>query len=314
MRIWIGRVVAGLGVFLLVVGVLALVWAPGALQKTPKKVDTTTYLDGTVQKLDAATGELGEQQPVGAISVTKTDSEASTADDVAWIQSTCVMITDGSDAQPVCTKGSDDMVTASVDVFGTDRVTGLAVENGTDGLQLGPDATPHDGLVNKWPFDSEKKTYPYWDGTLGKALPATYVGSESLDGLTTYKYEVKVTDQPAEIAADTQGTYSTVKDIWVEPVTGSIVNQTESQQRYLEDGTQVLDLQLGFTTDQVATSVAEAKTNSSGLTLLVHTVPLVGLVGGALLLVVGAAVLMLGRRRTDAAHVDSARPTAGAGV
>ena len=58
MRSWIGRVVFGLGGFLVVAGLLGLVWAPGVVEKTPVDVKTITYLDGEAGKLDASTGEL----------------------------------------------------------------------------------------------------------------------------------------------------------------------------------------------------------------------------------------------------------------
>jgi len=57
-RSWIGRVVFGLGGFLVVAGLLGLVWAPGVVEKTPVDVKTITYLDGEAGKLDASTGEL----------------------------------------------------------------------------------------------------------------------------------------------------------------------------------------------------------------------------------------------------------------
>ena len=55
MRSWIGRVVFGLGGFLVVAGLLGLVWAPGVVEKTPVDVKTITYLDGEAGKLDAST-------------------------------------------------------------------------------------------------------------------------------------------------------------------------------------------------------------------------------------------------------------------
>lgn len=304
MRSWIGRVCIGLGGFLLVAGVLGLVWAPGVIERTPVDVKTVTYLDGEAGKVDLETGDL-VRNPIVAISDTRTDSEVSTDDAVAWVQSSCVMIDRGGD--PACVDGSEDMITASVDVFATDRVSGLAVN---DGIDLPADATPHEGLVNKWPFDAEKKTYPYWDGTLDEAVDAEFDRTDSIAGVDVYVYTVSIVDAPAEIAAGTNGTYSSAKEIWVEPKTGAIVNQTESQQRFLEDGTQVLDLSLGFTDDQVATSASEAKDNLASINLLEKTVPLVGLIGGPVLLVLG---LVLVRRRKASASAASPREMAGAG-
>jgi hypothetical protein len=303
-RIWIGRVLIGLGGFLLVAGVLGLTWAPGVVEKTPVDVKQVTYLDGEAGKIDLETGEL-VRNPIFAISDTRTDSEVSTDDTVAWVQSSCVMIDRGGD--PECVDGSDDMITASVDVFATDRVSGLAVN---DGIDLPADASPHEGLVNKWPFDAQQETYPYWDGTLDEAVDAEFTRTDVLDGIEVYVYTVSIVDAPAEVAAGTNGTYSSAKEIWVEPKTGAILNQTESQQRFLEDGTQVLDLQLGFTEDQVASSVADARDNMGLLDLVERTVPLVGLIGGPVLIALG---LVLARRPRSSATPRTERELAGAG-
>ena len=199
------------------------------------------------------------------------------------------------------------MITASVDVFATDRVTGEAVNEGVD---LPADATPHDGLVNKWPFNAEQITYPYWDGTLGRTVDAVYDRTEDVGGLETYVYKVSVVEAPAEVAAGTQGTYSTAKEILVEPKTGSIVNQTEDQQRWLADGTPALDLQLAFTDEQVETSVADTEDNLSLLTLIEVVLPIVGLVGGPLLLVVGFLMM---RRPSPRPVAHREREAVGAG-
>lgn len=304
MRSWIGRACIGLGGFLVVAGLLGLVWAPGVVEKTPIDVDTTTYLEGEAGKLDAATGEL-VRNPIYAISVSQTDTEVSTDDTVAFVQSSCVMIDRGGERQ--CVDGSDDMITASTDVFATDRVSALAVNEGID---LPPDATPHDGLVNKFPFDAEQTTYPYWDGTLGRTVDADFDRTETIGGLETYVYTVAVTRAATEVAAGTPGFYSTRKEIFVEPATGAILNQTEDQQRWLENGTPVLDLQLAFTEEQVATFVDDTNDNLGLLRLLTVVVPLVGLIGGPVLIVLG---LVLARRRSTAPAAPARREMATAG-
>ena len=149
-----GLVLLGLGAFLLVVGVMTTVWAPGQLKKLPLDVNTTTHLDGVVKKYDAATGELVEN-PVKVESITKVDSNASDDKTAVWVNTSCVVI-DIDDA-PNCVDGDDPrLVSASTDVFATDRVTAEAVG---DFKGLPDDAVPHEGLVNKWPFDTQKKDY-----------------------------------------------------------------------------------------------------------------------------------------------------------
>ena len=74
-------VLFGLAGFLIAAGLVALIWAPGVVKKTPLDIDQTTLLDGTVKKLDPATGALDEN-PVKVQSISKIDSDASTDDNV----------------------------------------------------------------------------------------------------------------------------------------------------------------------------------------------------------------------------------------
>jgi hypothetical protein len=235
-----------------------------------------------------------ESNPVQVTSITKADSKHSDGDVVAFTNSTCVVI--DTDNPPDCVDGKDPrLVTATTDVFAADRRTALAV-NKSKYLPAG--AVDHSGLVNKWPFDSEKKTYPYWEGTLGKAVPARYDRTVYVRGMKTYVYKVETKGAQIDVAEGVPGTYDDVKEIYVEPRTGAIVNQTESQQRALADGTQVLDLKIGFTDPQIKTSVDEVKGKLGTITLILTVVPLVGIIGGALLFIVAILLLLSGRRRT----------------
>jgi Porin PorA len=293
MRKWFGVVLLGLGAFLLVAGVLAVAWAPGAVKKTPLDVNTVTHLDGTVKKLNAATGEL-EENPVKVESITKADSDASDDDTVVFVQTSCVVI-DVDDA-PNCVDGDDErLVSADSDVFAADRVTAVAVP---DYPGLPADAVPHEGLVNKWPFDSEKKDYEYWDGTVGQAVPAVYDRTETLLGVECYVYTLDITDAQIEIADGINGTYDIHEEFYVEPKTGAIQQQTQDQQRYLEDGTQVLDLKIGFTEEQQQQFADDADSNTLMLDMVTMWVPLVGLAGGALCVLAGVLLLLSVRRNT----------------
>ena len=293
-RKWFGMVLLGVGAFLLVAGIVATTWAPGVVKKTPLDVNQVTHLSGTVQKLDPLTGDFPEN-PVKVQSITKTDSEHSDGEIVSWVQTTCVVI-DVNDA-PDCVDGDDErLVSASTDVFATDRVTALAVN---DSDYLPADATPHDGMMNKWPFDAEKTTYPFWDGTAGHAIDAVYDRTETLAGIECYVYKASITDAPIQIAEGIDGTYDNKIEIWVEPKTGAIQQQTQDQQRYLTDGTQVLDLKIGFTDEQIQQFADDAETNMRTLAILTVWMPVVGFVGGALCLLAGLALLLSARRATS---------------
>ena len=293
-RKWFGLVLLGLGAFLLVVGVMATVWAPGVVKKTPLDVDQVTHLDGTVNKLNPETGEL-EENPVKVESISKADADASSDDVIVWVQTACVVI--DIDNAPNCVNGDDPrLVSATTDVFASDRVSAEAIPD-YEGLPA--DAVPHEGLVNKWPFDSEKKDYTYWNGTLDRALPAVYTGTEDVAGIETYVYEIKATDEPIDIADGIPGTYNDLTTIYVEPQTGAIQQQTDSMQQYLDDGTQVVDLNIKFTDEQVQQFADDAKTNTQMLDMMTLWMPIVGFVGGVLCVLAGLALILTGRRRND---------------
>jgi hypothetical protein len=291
----LARVLMGLGAFLLIAGILAVAWAPGVVKKTPLDVETTTVYEGQAAKIDPATGAF-DKKPVYAIRETKSDSKKSSDDHVIMIETACAVFDTGG-AQ-VCVNGNDpDLITASVDIFATDRVTALAV----DDKNLPEGTVVPEGLVNKFPFDVEKKSYPFWDGDIGRAVDIEYDGTEELFGLDTYRFSYTVTDEPIEVAEGIPGTYSNTVTVNVDPTTGSIVRSGQDQQRFLDDGTPALDIQVIGTDDTVKDAVDEAKTAGQSLFILLTVVPLVGFIGGALCLVAGFLLL---RRRSDEAPVE----------
>ncbi len=292
MRKIIGWVLLALGAFLLVVGLMAAVWAPNQVKRTPLDTDSTTRLAGTADKLNPASGEV-ESLDVKATSITKADSKRSDDDVIVFVNTLCLVIDEGD--VPDCVDADDPegrLITASTDVFATDRSTAEAV----NGKYLPAGAEEKEGLINKWPFDAEKKDYPYWDGLLGAPVTAAYDSTETLDGLETYKYHVVVDEQSAEVIDGVQGVYSQDKYLWIDPVTGSIIKQTQQELRTLANGDVLLDLDLAFTDDQVADNVDAAEDSGGQIKLVTKTVPLIGFIGGALALLAGAYLVFAGRR------------------
>ena len=283
-----------LGAFLLTTAVLSLVWAPGQVKKTPLDVNSVTRLAGEAQ---LSNGTNLDSIKVKATSTTHADSELSTDDVVLFQNSSCLM-KDPDGSAPDCVSTEDPqerLLSASTDTFATDRRTALAVN---DFQNLPAEAEPKDGLINKFPFDVEKKTYPFWDGYVGTAVDAVYQGIEDVDGLPTYRFLLSVADGDIEITEGVPGKYSTQKQMWIEPNTGTIIDQQEHQVRTIADtGATFLDLDFGFTDDTVATNVKDTKANVSQLNLLTRTVPLVtGVLG--LLALAGALVLYVTRDRS----------------
>lgn len=281
-----------LGGFLVTLAVLAQFWAPGQLMKTPLDTDSLTLLDGTAQLSDGTGGT--DEFPVKAFSVTRADSERSDSDVVVFQNSSCLVKDEGEIDE--CVSAGDPqerLISASTDNFATDRRDAMAVD---DPKYLPPSAEDKEGLVNKWPFEAEKKTYPYWDGYAGEAVDATFDRTETVDGLETYVYKTVVNDVPIEITDGVQGTYSTDKEIWIDPTTGAIVNQFEHQERVDSDGNPFLILDFGFTDEQVAGNAEDSKKNADSLKLVTGTVPLIGWIVGIPALLVGIALQLMRRR------------------
>ena len=289
----IGSVLALLGAFLITVAVLAQFYASPRLEKTPLDVDSTTLLSGTVQLSDG-TGGL-EESPVKAFSVTHADSEISDSDVVVFDNSSCLVKDEGEVEGCVSADDAQErLVSASTDNFATDRTTAMAVN---DPKYLPPSAEEKSGLVNKWPFGAEKKTYPYWDGLAGEAVDAEYDRTEDLDGLEVYVYRVVQSDVPIELSAGVPGTLDAEKELFIEPVTGSIIDQVDHQDRLDSDGNPAIVLDLSFTDEQVASNVEDSKSNVSSLKLVTGTVPVVGLAVGIPALIIGLVLVVVAHRR-----------------
>ena len=225
-----------------------------------------------------------------------------------FVENSCAVFDTGG-AQ-VCVNGNDpDLITAAQDIFAVDRVTA----EGAKSDNLPSEAIFPEGLVNKFPFDVEKKTYPFWDGTVGRAVDIDYQGETTLEGLKTYEFSYTLTDEPIEVAEGIQGTYDNTVTVNVDPKTGSIVKSGQDQQRFLEDGTPALDIQVTQTEDSVKTAVDEAKSNGKSLTLLLTVVPIVGFAGGVICLLGGFALLMRPRSEDPGKRVAE-KEKAGAGA
>jgi hypothetical protein len=302
----LARVLLGLGAFLLIAGVLAVSYAPGVVKKTPLDVDTKTVYAGEAAKLDPLTGAF-DKKPAYAIRLTLADSKKSSDDHVLMVETACAVFDTGGAQE--CVNGNDpDLITATIDTFAEDRVSALAV---TD-KNLPPDAVPHEGLINKFPFDVQKKSYPFWDGDVGKAVDIDYKGTKNLFGLDTYEFQYTVKDVPILIAPDDPatsaddaipGTYDNVVTVYVDPKTGSIVKSGQDQQQYLDDGTPAADVQLMQTDASVKDAVDDAKAADKSLTVLLTFVPIIGFAGGILCLLGGLALVMRERNEDGGQRV-----------
>lgn len=284
MRRVVGLALIGLSGFLLVVGLFAQLVLPGVAKKTPLDVNILQTLSGTGSYLGSDPG------PVSAWQRT-TNAAGSTSDVIVMRNFTCVTKDLGNAPyeSPECPPvGDPRLIDESPDMFATNRVTALAVA-GTS--LLGADGIGHEGLINKFPFDVEKNTYPFWDTVLLRAVDAKFTGAESVNGVSTYKFHILIENESTDIAKDTPGTYSDDKTMWIDQATGAIIDQSENQTRALPNGDVALDLKgLAFTDATVKQNVDDAKANGSKLAIVAlvpwisYILAVVALVGGVILI------------------------------
>jgi hypothetical protein len=296
MRRVVGPVLSFLGAFLVAIGLLAQFYMGKALLKTPLNVDEVIHVDGTAQ-VPNAKGKVTGSTPVLAWSTYHVDTALSDSHVVSFQNSQCLVKNIGN---PVgCVKADDPknrLLSATTDDYATDRRTAESVN---DPKYLPAGAIPHQGVINKWPFLAQKKTYTFWDDGTQKGVPATYAGTAKLDGHEVYVYDVKVPQTKMDVAEGVKGYYTDEKQVYVDQLTGSVINQVEHQVRTDLQGNPVIDLHIKFTDAQIQKLVDEANTNGKQLRLVRTVVPIVGYVVGIPLFLIGL-FLTLRNRRTPA--------------
>ncbi|MEU7949499.1 DUF3068 domain-containing protein [Micromonospora taraxaci] len=316
MRSTSGAILVGVGTFLIVGAVATpLVVAP-ALVKVPldqSSVTVSTAQNATV--LDF--GTLSERSGVNltAHRAVRGDVKDGNADRAVF--NVGVRVIDDADKE----------ITLSTDRVALDRRTAMAVACCAEDINGAP--FKHEGLTYTFPFGTEKKTYQYFDNTARKAYPAKYVSTEKLQGLTVYKFEMTVEPiqiseikVPGSLLGSTEQVvnagryYANTRTLWVEPDSGVIVKGQEKQLQTLRDGTgadkiKIIDADLAFTEDTQKQQAKAAKDARGQINLLTTVVPVIlGLLGLALVLIGVYLVVRAGRRRPEAALVETDdRPT-----
>ena len=122
----------------------------------------------------------------------------------------------------------------------------------------------------------------------------------------TYVYKVSISDVPVELSEGVSGVYNNEKEIFIDPTTGSIINQVDHQERIDDEGNPFLIVDLEFTPDQVSSNAEDAKTNTSRLNLVRNTVPIIGYAVGIPLLLIGIGLLVYSRRHSSTETTPSA--------
>jgi hypothetical protein len=145
----------------------------------------------------------------------------------------------------------------------------------------------HVGVSYKFPFDTKKQTYKFFDPAAVRAADAKYISTEKIAGVKCYKFEATIDNLDLDVAPGVPGKYTDTRTVWVDPVTGVIVKGVEHQIRTLTNGSTALETTLTFDDASIAYQAKQAKDGHSKITMLTVILPLATLVLG-LLAFVGA--------------------------
>lgn len=314
----IGLGLLGLGAFALVAALLIRLLVVPAAEKLPLSEVSHPVATGTgVDWMSAHDGVqyTGETAQVKEDVVGQPDSPDASGDVAVWKVQSVMRDT-----------ANDQVISMSAYTVCLDRRTAMAVR---DCASARSDHGAISGLTLNFPFGTEKKTYPVYDGTTGKAFPAAFRSVEKLHGVTVYRFEQDVPETvvekqqvpgewagaPGQASVDAEFVYSSTRTYWVEPATGMILSLQEKPHIVVQgpDGTTgVTWLQGTFTAadDTVATSAHDASGNRSKIVLIGTVLPwiLVGI--GVVALLVGALLVSRapGRREDDLGEPASAVP------
>ncbi|HEY0641042.1 MAG TPA: DUF3068 domain-containing protein [Pseudonocardiaceae bacterium] len=327
MRRVVGLVLLALGVFGIVLGLALRFYAYDKLALVPlnqSSESVSTGEDMTVFRTSRLEQEDGVS--VTATRVVRGNPEAAEAkpdgDVMVWDVGVVVEDSDGT------------VLTSSLDHLCLNRHTNEAVrpcsgegieDNSDDNTIDADDAVTHTGLSYKFPFGTEQREYDYFDNSAKAAFPMRYEATETIEGVETYKFvqtipltkldipEIKLpgdlVDQPDEETVTASRYYENTRTVWVEPYSGIIVKGQEEQKQTLRgpDGAELLTVfagTLAFNEETVKNSAADASDARSQLRLVRSVGPAVLISVGAVLLLVGLVLAMLGNGRSGRRHAQ----------
>lgn len=216
---------------------------------------------------------------------------------------------------------SDSLLEANVEAASLDGRTGASTNCCGDYLITDPtdpqgQTIRHRGLVFKFPFDTQRHSYEFWDSNIKATATARFDGTERIDGLLTYRFVQPIPDEViaqqvvpgALLNSDKQSVtadrvYSTVRKLWVEPKTGAIIKGSEDVNQRLvgPSGQQapVIKGRLEYTPQTVKTLVDKYQPLAARLSIVTTYGPIGGWILGPILALIGIALLFLGSRDDD---------------
>ncbi|MCX2922866.1 DUF3068 domain-containing protein [Streptomyces sp. NEAU-W12] len=304
-------VLLGLGTFLLVLAPLLAWYVQPRAAVNPIDIDTTAVYKGRGSVIDL---EKVETVPGRTITVTQKvrgnveDSERS--GNAVWDVTTTV---DTDTSLPAA--DPHDALDFTPHRWVLDRRTTKPVHCCEEKPRIEGEA------YLKFPFDVQKRSYQWWDNTLGDTVVMRYRGTEEVQGHTGYRFTASVPatrtgtrlvpgalvdepDRPQVLAEEWYSNHGL--ELVVDQATGRVIYAQTGPRRTLrapggdEDAAVLLDAEkLSFTTGTQKEAVRQARRDSGQLRLVGETVPVGAAVAGSVLAVAGGVLVARGRKEEE---------------
>lgn len=290
----LGFVLVFLGLFLLFFALVERVYAYPRLKKAPLDQYSQPVATGTGSYFNRSPDKLREITGAQLKNVRTVRGDVKAGSDEVAVWDSFNSTVDTAD---------QGVITATQERIALDRVTAQSV-------QCCGENPRHQGLTLKFPFDTRKTTYQFWDAPAQRALPAAFTRTERINGVSVYRFEQRIDqldigdqDIPGTLAGEpdtpsvqTDVIYSNVKTLWVEPATGIIVKAQQDVTQVLRTpgGENVLTLIDAVLTYDEATVDANADDAAKGvnqLRILGTILPIAALALGLIALAAGLVLL-----------------------
>jgi hypothetical protein len=341
----------GLGAALLIAALLLSTYTSSRITKVPLDIDATLISEGTGTALDSAslsTDHVVVNQNVPLVSQQQLSVESPANADVVTLQV-------GASVRRTDKQKDSGLLLAIIDTVTLNRKTAMAVSDDTHtggAVQKPrsfnddnpPTAIPlrHDGLAYRFPFHTEKKTYPYFDPIAQRAFDVNYESEEDVNGLKTYRFTQNVgynsdgrlvapIKYPSLYAGDEDGKvttsaamwgvpgdpgeqitmtryYAAQRTFWVDPVSGTIVKESDRANHYfardaLKPELTLADYKVTSNEETVESQVNAARDERDRLSLWSRVLPITFTAVG-LIALIGGGVLAAFSLRTESALID----------
>lgn len=334
MRRAIGGILALLGALFIGIGLLAKPYIFNSLATVPLDQESTSVSQGL--DMDVLYPHVVDGKPVidklSGVKVVSTREvrgipgvvkDAGVEDTDAFWQTT-VQSQAEVDGQLVDLSYSDTGVSV-------DRISGEATNCCGDYTSIGDLTDPtaqkpmtHSGQVFKFPFGVQKTTYQWWDADLEQAVPIEFQGEEKIEGTTVYVFKQTIAPTPlatleapaslfqegAEGNVTATEVYANTRTLYVEPVTGVVIEGREEVNTVYEaEGYAPIAKTvgtIGFDEETVAKNAKDWGAKAGLLSFIENWLLLVGLVLGGILVAIGAYLLLKPKKDEAAAAPETA--------